>query len=91
MIRVSPGPLGRFVRWLTVDYRAICLFIGHRYVSTQEFSQQSRRICCDRCHQMFAMNDDSRLLVPWDADFHRMYEAHGKRVVYLKWEGKKPC
>jgi len=37
---------------------------------------------------MFAMNDDVRCVIPWDAEFHRMYESHGVKIVYLDWEGK---
>ena len=67
--------------------KILCFFGRHKYVATQEFGHWSRRIAYRRCHRMFAMNDDARCVVPWDADFHRMYESHGHPVVYRDWEG----
>ena len=68
--------------------RLICLFFGHKYVLTQKLSTQSRRLCCARCNRMFAMNDDVRAVVEWDADFHRLYEKHGVKIIYQEWEGR---
>jgi hypothetical protein len=32
------------------------------------------------------MNDDARVIVEWDADFHRMYEGRGVKITYQPWE-----
>lgn len=64
----------------------ICFFSGHRYQLVQELSPQSRRVCCERCHKSFAMNDDVRAVVPWDSEFHRIYELRGVKIEYQKWE-----
>lgn len=66
--------------------KLICFFFGHRYTLAQKLTPQSRRICCTRCRQSFAMNDDVRAVVDWDADFHRMYETHGVAIKYQPWE-----
>ena len=68
--------------------RVVCLFFRHKYVMTQNLSKQSRRVACTRCHQMFAMNDDVRAVVPWDSEFHRLYESQGVRIKYQHWACK---
>lgn len=68
--------------------KILCFFGRHKYVATQEFTDYGRRIACRRCRRMFAMNDDVRCVVPWDAEFHQMYESHGVKIVYLDWEAK---
>lgn len=68
--------------------KVMCLFFGHKYVLTQQLSKQSRRIACTRCHEMFAMNDDVRAVVPWDASFHELYEQQGVHIKYKHWEAK---
>ena len=65
-----------------------CFFFGHKYMLAQELSAQSRRVTCARCTQSFAMNDDVRALVPWDAGFHKMYESLGVCIVYQPRENK---
>lgn len=67
--------------------KILCFFGRHAYRSTQEFGAHNRRVACARCGRMFAMNDDCRSLLPWDAEFHRMYEQHGHRIIYKEWEG----
>ena len=69
--------------------RVVCLFFGHKYTLTQELTPHSRRIACTRCRQMFAMNDDVRAVVEWDAGFHRLYESQGVEIKYQHWEGKQ--
>lgn len=64
----------------------LCFFFGHKYKVVQELSPQSRRVCCTRCKNSFAMNDDTMTLVDWDASFHRMYESHGVKIEYKPWE-----
>lgn len=68
--------------------KIMCLLGRHKYVATQEFTDYSRRIACRRCRRMFAMNDDMRCVVPWDSEFHRMYEVMGHSINYKDWEGK---
>lgn len=67
-----------------------CLAGNHRYTETQKLSSESRRVACPDCGKVWAMNDDTRSLLPWDADFHRMYERHGIAIQYLDWEFRKP-
>jgi len=66
----------------------ICLFFGHKYFTAQKLTPWSRRVCCKRCHQSFAMNDDCRLIVNWDASFHSLYESQGVKIKYLDEEFK---
>lgn len=66
--------------------RLICMFFGHKYTLAQKLTPHSRRICCTRCRQSFAMNDDVRVVIEWDAEFHRMYEAQGTKITYQPWE-----
>ena len=66
----------------------MCLFFGHKYVLTQQLSKQSRRVACTRCREMFAMNDDVRAVVSWDASFHELYEQQGVQIKYKHWEAK---
>lgn len=66
--------------------RIICLFFGHKYSLAQKLTDHSRRICCTRCRQSFAMNDDVRAVLPWDASFHRLYESQGVTIEYQPWE-----
>lgn len=69
----------------------VCLIFRHRYVLAQELTNHSRRVCCSRCRKSFAMNDECRSLVDWDADFHRMYEQHGITIEYKPWEFNPRC
>lgn len=78
------------MKFSTLSLRFICLILGHEYVLTQRLSAQSRRIAYSRCHQMFAMNDDVKTVVPCPPEFHRMYERHGVRIEYRTWEGTPP-
>jgi len=67
----------------------ICFLFGHKYFVAQVLSPQSRRLCCRWCSKSFAMNDDARSLLPWDAEFHRLYESHGVEIKYLPFEFSK--
>lgn len=67
----------------------LCFFFGHKYRLAQELSPHSRRVGCTRCARSFAMNDDCKALVDWDASFHRLYESHGVSIEYQPWEYKK--
>jgi uncharacterized protein YbaR (Trm112 family) len=40
----------------------------------RELTGHSRKLYCRRCGRYFAMNDDVRILLPWDADFEKLYE-----------------
>lgn len=53
--------------------RLICALTRHRYIVERELSATSRKIGCTRCGRSWAMNDDARALVPWDADFDKLY------------------
>lgn len=68
--------------------KVLCLFFGHRYVLTQELTRYSRRVACTRCKEMFAMNDDVRAVVPWNSEFHKLYESQGIEIKYKHWEEK---
>jgi Prophage protein (DUF1660) len=66
--------------------KLICFFFGHKYSLAQNLHAHSRRVYCTRCKCSFAMNDDVRSIVPWDAEFHKMYESHGVEIKYLEGE-----
>ncbi len=69
----------------------LCFFFGHKYRLAQDLKPWARRVGCTRCHRSFAMNDDCRSLVPWDASYHRLYESHGVTIEYQAWEFKRPA
>ena len=66
-----------------------CFFFGHKYCLAQNLNSYSRRVCCTRCSQSFAMNDDVNILIEWDSDFHRLYERQGIKIEYLDFEFSK--
>lgn len=66
--------------------KVLCFFGRHNYLTTQPFGA-SRRVACTRCNRMFAIHDELKITVQWDADFHRMYESNGHRIIYKDWEG----
>jgi len=66
------------------------MFVGHKYAVTQQLTPVARRLCCDRCWRMFAMNDEVRCVVHWNSAFHAMYESFGIEVIYQEHEGKRP-
>lgn len=65
----------------------LCWMLGHKLVITQKFSVSERRCYCHRCADMFAMNDSTKSFLPWDSDFHQMYEDGGTKVKYSLIEG----
>ncbi len=52
----------------------VCILTDHRYVVLKELSLWSRKVGCTRCNREWAMNDDVRAFLPWDADFERLYQ-----------------
>lgn len=58
--------------------RLICAVLSHRYFVEREFSPQDRRLGCHRCRQLFAMNDNVRLVLPWDGSFETLYRTTGQ-------------
>ncbi len=66
-----------------------CLLGYHAFEITQALTAHSRRIACRRCHRVYAMNDDVQCVIPWDSEFHHMYEMHGVKIEYKDWEFKK--
>lgn len=57
--------------------KIICWFRGHDYKVAQVFTPESRKLCCQRCNEKFAMNDRVRVLVRWSAEFERLYKDFG--------------
>lgn len=64
----------------------VCNITGHRFVVTQEFHGNTRRMGCTRCRRSWAMHDEFKLLLPWCRDFHDLYTWLGDEVIYLEWE-----
>ena len=69
--------------------KLICFLFSHKYFLAQKLTEHSRRVCCHRCSQSFAMNDDVRAVIDWDAELHRLYQSHGIEIKYLKFEFSK--
>lgn len=61
-------------------WRIGCWIFGHQFFVVQEFSKYSRRIYCPCCGLDQAMNDDVRVVVPWDKDFEEMYRSMGHTI-----------
>ena len=53
--------------------RLLCWIKGHRFTLIRQLSFTSRKLQCRRCERYFAMNDDVRVVVPWDHDFETLY------------------
>lgn len=51
----------------------LCWFFGHEYYELVRFSSHARKLGCLKCPKQFAMNDDVQALLPWDADFEKLY------------------
>lgn len=64
--------------------KVICFIFGHRYQVVQEFSDYSRRVVCPDCHGDWAMNDDVRIILPWDDGFADLYRSFG-HIVHNPW------
>ena len=67
----------------------ICFIFGHKYFLAQKLTDTAKRVCCERCSKSFAMEDELKLILDWDADFHEMYEAYGVKIRYLAFEFSK--
>jgi hypothetical protein len=59
------------MKWLA---SLICAITQHRYVVEKRFTHYSRKIGCTRCGKQWAMNDDVRCLLPWDAELEVLYK-----------------
>ena len=56
----------------------MCWLTKHKYVVLRELNQHNRMIGCKRCYRSWAMNDDTRTLVPWDVEFEELYQELNK-------------
>ena len=83
-LTASAGRMTHLVRFF------FCLTGNHRFKETQKLTEASRRVACPDCGGVWAMNDDTRILADWDADFHRLYERNEVTIKYLDWEFRKP-
>lgn len=54
-----------------------CWLGAHEKYVHQEFTPYARRIGCRHCYESWAMNDDVRIIVRWNSQFHALYELHG--------------
>ena len=51
-----------------------CLSNNHKYHLIQIYSPSMRKIGCQQCNKIWAMNDDVQVLVKWDDDFERLHK-----------------
>lgn len=58
------------MKWLQ---QLVCALTRHDYVIEKRFTRYSRKIGCTRCGKQWAMNDDVRCILPWDAEFEAFY------------------
>lgn len=72
--------------WVVVWPKVSCWFGVHRFIIVQVFSEESRRVHCLHCKQSFAMNDRTRMPIPWDRSWHELYEHYGHKIKYLSSE-----
>lgn len=54
--------------------KLICFFLGHNYFLKKRLNFYSRCVGCKRCRNYFAMNDDVRIILPWDIEFSELYK-----------------
>lgn len=54
-----------------------CKFGYHKYYVDKELTSWSRRLGCKNCKSFFGMNDDARVVIPWDDDLEQMYKEIG--------------
>ncbi len=58
--------------------KRIKCFLGyHKYYVAKELTIYSRKIGCKNCGKFFGMNDDSRIVIPWDKDLEELYKRIG--------------
>lgn len=57
-----------------------CLLGYHSYRVVQGFGYSRRRIKCRFCRSDLAMNDDLKIVVPWDGSFEDMYSSWGYKI-----------
>lgn len=66
--------------------RLICAITVHKYFLIKNLSERTRKIGCSRCRRAWAMNDEVRVVVPWDSDFDQLYKDLD---IFMK--GGTPC
>jgi hypothetical protein len=52
----------------------LCLLLGHKYAIVRRYSATQRRVCCERCGNQWAMNDEVQGLLTWDGEFAELYK-----------------
>ena len=57
--------------------RILCAVIGHKYVVERVLNQHARKVGCTRCHEHWAMHDDTRSFCSWDKEFEEFYRPGG--------------
>jgi hypothetical protein len=57
--------------------KLICWIFGHKYRVLRRMNPGARKVGCDRCHNVWAMHDGTRTLVPWDGQFEMLYAPGG--------------
>lgn len=63
-----------FPNWVN---RIACFFAGHDVIQIQPLSQWSERVGCVHCLREFAVNHDTRIMLPWTEDFAQFYRSRG--------------
>jgi hypothetical protein len=57
--------------------RIKCRLGYHKYFLVKELTPWSRKIGCKHCGTFFGMNDDAKVVLPWDSDLEQMYKTIG--------------
>ncbi len=56
------------------------IHFGHTKMSiVKRFNNTCKKIKCNHCERMFAINDDCRVLLPWDDEFEQFYKDFDKK------------
>lgn len=52
-----------------------CKFGFHKYYVIKELASWSRKIGCKSCDKCFGMNDNVRVVIPWDRALEELYKT----------------
>jgi hypothetical protein len=66
--------------------RILCYFGKHKYTRTQYLTPTSRRIGCMRCGKVWGMDDNIKVLIPWDTELEDIYRDMGVDIRFKSWE-----
>lgn len=62
---------------MRVVKRLLCAVFEHKYRVIRYFTANTRQVGCARCKRSWAMNDEVRVLLPWDKELEDLHRSMG--------------